>query len=378
MKNLVLPVFLLLASSGMLFASGDSDTGNMSGNTIDQAISYQGDYIVRRSPQDSSIAVVQITSSSENLSKYIIDELPNYIVGNTKEIAVVERQRLDVVENEVTYQLSGDVSDGEVVSIGERIGAKLVVTGSITQTGDTLRLNIKIIDVKTARLVGSNSYDVIIDDKVSALLSDKRQPDVPVTTETQPKRINNDFSSGIYIGYLYSPIAPFGFSIGRLEAGGTGLFVDTEFGFPSFEGYDSISMPTYDDSGRVGERGRYWDEYIFQGRSTYFVWEEIIGLNGSIWSPYFWFSLGAGLHFSVEHRLFQKYDIDLDSFKMMEADDDAEWHAPESPNFKFLMQAGLHFKLKHILFSLKYKYIFDVGSSFDLGIGYVWNISPKK
>jgi TolB-like protein len=187
---------------------------------------------------------VQITSSSENLSKYIIDELPNYIVGNTKEIAVVERQRLDIVENEVAYQLSGDVSDGEVVSIGERIGAKLVVTGSITQTGDTLRLNIKIIDVKTARLVGSNSYDVIIDDKVSALLSDKRQPDVPVITKTQPKRINNDFSSGSYIGYIFSPIAPLGFSIGRLEEGAAGLFVDTEFNFPSFDGYESISMPT--------------------------------------------------------------------------------------------------------------------------------------
>jgi TolB-like protein len=373
MKNLVLPVFLLFVSSEILFASGDSDPGN----TIDQAISYQGDYIVRRSPKDSSIAVVQITSSSENLSKYIVDELPNYIVGNTKEIAVVERHRLDIIENEVIYQLSGNVSDDEVVSIGERIGARLVVTGSITQTGDTLRLNIKIIDVKTAQLVGSNSYDVIIDQKVRALLSDKRQPDVSVTAETQPKRINSDFSNGIYIGYIFSPIAPFGFSIGRLEEGAMGLFLDTEFGFPSFDGYESISMPTYDDSGRVGERGRYSDEYIFQGKSTYFVWEEIIGLNGSIWSPYFWFSIGAGLHFSVEHRLFQKDDTE-DFSKMTDDDDDAEWHAPESPDFKFLMQAGLHFKLKHVLFSLKYKYIFDVGSHFDLGVGYVWNTGPKK
>jgi hypothetical protein len=54
------------------------------------------------------------------------------------------------------------------------------------------------------------------------------------------------------------------------------------------------------------------------------------------------------------------------------------WYAPESPDFKLLVQAGLHFKLKHILFSLKYKYIFDVGSRFDLGVGYVWNISSKN
>jgi hypothetical protein len=67
----VLLDLLLIISSGMLFAEGDAEDvpKNTSGNTIDRAIFYQGDYIVRHSPENSSIAIVQVTSTSENLAK---------------------------------------------------------------------------------------------------------------------------------------------------------------------------------------------------------------------------------------------------------------------------------------------------------------------
>jgi hypothetical protein len=298
--------------------------------------------------------------------KYIIDELPNYIVGNNKEIVLVERQRLDIIENEVAYQLSGDVSDDEVVSIGEKIGAKLVVTGSITQTGDTLRLNIKVIDVKTARLVGSNSYDVIIDNKVRVLLSDKGQPALPVVAETPPKRNNNSFSGGSYIGYVFSPIAPFGFSIGRFETNRVGFYNDMEFSFPAFNGYNSTSS-TYDRRGIVDSDD---EVYVYQDESTSFVWEEILGINGVF---LMWYSLGIGFDYTVEYLLFQMYGTGTTN-----AIGSPEWYKPDSEaeQFDFLLQAGFHFKLSRLLLSLKAKYIFNRGANFDLGIGIIFNI-PK-
>jgi hypothetical protein len=230
----------------------------------------------------------------------------------------------------------------------------------------------KVIDVKTARLVGSNSYDVIIDNKVRALLSDKGQSVLPVAAEAPPKRnnnSNNNFSGGSYIGYVYSPIAPFGFSIGRLEKNKLGFYNDMEFSFPAFNGYNSASS-TYDRHGIVDSDD---DEvYVYQDESTSFVWEEILGINGVFLSPYMWYSLGIGFDYTVEYLLFQMYDKGT-----IKASWGPEWHKPDSKaeQFDFLLQAGFHFKLSYLLLSLKAKYIFNRGANFDLGIGVVFNIA---
>jgi TolB-like protein len=376
----VLFAFLLVISAGMMFAGGGSEGSaeSSSGNTIDQAVSYQSDYILRRSPDNASIAIVQITSSNETLSKYIIDELPNYIVGNKKEIVVVERQRLDIIENEIAFQLSGDVSDTEVVSIGEKIGAKLVVTGAISQIGDSLRLNIKIIDVKTARLIGSNSCDIKIDRKVRALLSDNGKLDVPVASaekqeKPKPKQNNTDFSNGAYIGYIFSPITPYGVSLGRLDEGKWSIYYDTEFSFPSFDGYSS-SSETYDRLGNVTEFAN--EVYIYENKSTNFTWEEIFGINGALYAPFLWFSVGVGFDYTIVYRLLQKYYYTTYGNNSLSRSGDPEWYKPDTDaqNFDMLVQAGLHLKISHLLLSLKYKHIFNRGSSYDLGIGYIFNI----
>jgi TolB-like protein len=381
MKIPVLLAFLLLVSVGMIFAGGNSEDSSesASGSTIDQAISFQGDYILRRSPDNSSIAIVQITSSNETLSKYIIDELPTYIIGNKKEIVIVERQRLDIIENEIAFQLSGDVSDKEVISIGEKIGAQLVVTGAISRIGDSLRLNIKIIDVKTARLIGSNSCDIKIDRKVQALLSDNGKLDMPVTSaekqeKQKPKQNTNDFSSGSYIGYIFSPVTPYGFSLGRLDERSWSVYYDTEFNFPSFDGYSS-SSETYDRSGNVSDYAN--GIYIYENKSTYFSWEEIMGINGSLYAPFLWFSVGIGFDYTMEYRLFQKYYSYYGS-SVLTKSGEPEWYEPDSDaqDFDLLVQAGLHLKLGRLLLSLKYKHIFNRSASYDLGIGYVFNIRP--
>jgi TolB-like protein len=356
---------VLFLSAGMVFTGGKSENAA----TIDDAIAVQGRYVVERSENDVSVAIVQISSPNEKLSQYIVDELPNYIIGNDKGIIVVERQQLELIENEVAYQLSGSVSDDEVISIGNRIGARLVVTGSVSQIGDVLRLNIKIIDVETAGMVGSHSCDITIDKKVKALLSDNGQIDdiAGIDTENQRTLFKDDFSNGFYLGYIYSPTTPLGLSEGWLADERLGFYFDSEIRIPSFDGYESTDA-TYD---RDGVRS-YGKTYLDQNRTTHFVWEEIMGMNGALYAPYLWLSVGIGVNYDAEYRLFKEHTTHYS----WDDDDDngyAEWYEPESGDLDFLLQAGLHVKLKHILLSLKYKHIFNYGSSFDIGIGYVWN-----
>jgi hypothetical protein len=49
--------------------------------------------------------------------------------------------------------MSGDVSDATAVSIGQMLGANIVLTGSISGTGSDRRLSIRALDVRTAQII---------------------------------------------------------------------------------------------------------------------------------------------------------------------------------------------------------------------------------
>jgi hypothetical protein len=54
---------------------------------------------------------------------------------------------------EQRFQLSGEVSDQSAVSIGNLLGANIVITGNISGTGSTQRLTLKALDVRTGQIV---------------------------------------------------------------------------------------------------------------------------------------------------------------------------------------------------------------------------------
>jgi TolB-like protein len=269
MKKLVFAFLLSFLSAYLAFAEKSSVY------TIDEAISRQGNYIIDCSPTNMSIVVVGISSQIKKLSEYVIDEFPNYLINNNKGLVIVDRQRLDVLQKEIDFQLSGEVSDDNIISLGRRIGAELVVTGSINQIGNIFRLNIKIINVETSRVIGSNGCDIKIDSRVNAFFVEKDSlEDIQINTPRQrqkiqkkQKRIGDDFTNGLYLGYIYSPVTPFGISFGYI-ADGFGGYLDTEFNFPYFEGYASDTPYKYDGNGKVD--GFLYD-YVYQGKSTTFI-----------------------------------------------------------------------------------------------------------
>ena len=103
-------------------------------------------------PNSSTIAVLSIYSSDSNASEYIIGEL-EYNLVNSGIFRIVDRRRLDQIRNEQNFQLSGDVDDNSAVSIGNMLGANIVITGEITGSGSNQRLIIKALDVRTAQII---------------------------------------------------------------------------------------------------------------------------------------------------------------------------------------------------------------------------------
>ena len=49
--------------------------------------------------------------------------------------------------------MPGDVDDDSAVSIGQMLGANIVITGDVTGSTSSLWLNLRALDVRTARII---------------------------------------------------------------------------------------------------------------------------------------------------------------------------------------------------------------------------------
>jgi TolB-like protein len=123
---------------------------------IDRAIAKTStdliDDLTARSRINLRIAVLNVASNNSNLSAYVVEELEYQLVSSRK-FTIVDRNALDAIRREQNFQMSGDVSDDSAVSIGQMLGANIVITGSITGAGTNQRLSIRALDVRTAEII---------------------------------------------------------------------------------------------------------------------------------------------------------------------------------------------------------------------------------
>jgi hypothetical protein len=108
-----------------------------------------------RNLKSLKIAIVNIASQDSEQSTFVAGELEHILVQNR--FTIVDRSELDRIRREQNFQLSGEVDDAQVVSIGKFAGAGLVITGSITGSGSMRRLRLRVLDTQTAELKGSAS-----------------------------------------------------------------------------------------------------------------------------------------------------------------------------------------------------------------------------
>jgi hypothetical protein len=128
-------------------------------NLLNTAIKNSFDIILRNIPVNAKIAIVNIASNSKDDSNYILEELTLAFV-NSRKFTVVDRQTLDVIRQEHNFQLSGEVSDETIVSIGNFTGASVVITGVVSGNGEMRRLRLRALDVKTAEVLAMSSEKI--------------------------------------------------------------------------------------------------------------------------------------------------------------------------------------------------------------------------
>lgn len=117
--------------------------------------------------QTKTVAVIDFVPSSEydsdmeGIAKTANDTITTFIVNYGKnEINVVERMQIDKVLKEQGFQQSGFVDIDTAVELGKLVGANYVIVGSVNSTGGfNVRINAKIVDVETAKIIYSEFID---------------------------------------------------------------------------------------------------------------------------------------------------------------------------------------------------------------------------
>ena len=92
-----------------------------------------------------------------------VAELLSIELLNAPEFMLVERAELDQILKEHELNLSGLVAATDAVRVGQLTGAKLLITGSVIDTGTDRYLVAKIISTETSRVLGASAKGKVTD-----------------------------------------------------------------------------------------------------------------------------------------------------------------------------------------------------------------------
>jgi TolB-like protein len=120
--------------------------------TIDAAVQRAAAMMIDDIPADSIVAVMGITAADPYLAAIIVGDL-EYFLWGARRFTLVDRTTLDTIRAETRFQYSGEVDDNKAVDLGKMVGATIVVTGSVNETGSIRRLMTRAMDVQSGIVV---------------------------------------------------------------------------------------------------------------------------------------------------------------------------------------------------------------------------------
>ena len=196
-------------------------------SSSNQSIEQTAEEIRRQLTAQTKIAVLNFSSGWQELSAYVIDEL-NTAIGREGSLTVVNRQQLDLLEQELDFQES-NADDKSAQSKGKLLGAQSVLTGSFTVIGKNMyRFRVRVIAVETGVEQYSNSIEIKNDKVLTALM-----PKATKAAKAPKENTDYNFGARLGIGLLNIPLGlgsmifdqdkSWRFSILYIELGGAAL-----------------------------------------------------------------------------------------------------------------------------------------------------------
>lgn len=168
------------------------------GVTIDNALKQAAEKFSSSLKNKTTVAILGISSSYNELSEYMLGELTTDIV-QLRKLQVVTRANLDVIKKEMNFQLSGEVSDETMQQLGAKTGAQTVISGTFKPLGTLYVLDIQAFDVTTATIQDTYRSNVVSDETLELLTKKK-------IVGTSGKIQANDYTAGERLGIGFQNI----------------------------------------------------------------------------------------------------------------------------------------------------------------------------
>ena len=115
--------------------------------------------IFGKEAESLTIAVVDFANTKKDPKlEYLVKGIPESVItylGKRGEVHIVERSRLESALEEMKLGMSGIVDEQTAVEVGKAVGAAAVMVGSFLQIGDRIRINARLIDVKTSEIIAA-------------------------------------------------------------------------------------------------------------------------------------------------------------------------------------------------------------------------------
>jgi tetratricopeptide (TPR) repeat protein len=176
MKKTLVPLFLALTAlavfSGCLGGPVAADPAGpvpAEGLSLEEGLTQIAREIETALPEGRRVAVVNFESPSARFSDFVLEELQGILVSGRK-LVVTERSQLELLRNELNFQMSGEVSEESALNIGHWLGAQVIVTGSLADLGGAYRCRFNAIDIETAIRQVSTAATLRRDTLVAAML----------------------------------------------------------------------------------------------------------------------------------------------------------------------------------------------------------------
>ena len=161
-KAFAIGVFLLLAHAAVFALE------------IETALAETAAQFSKTLKAGSTIAIIGISSDTEEMSDFMLDELTVNFVKQRK-LKVADRANLAAIKKEMNFQLSGEVGDDSIQQIGAMAGAQTVIRGNMKPLGDTYLLVIHALNVTTAAVEDIYRTRIDVNETVQLLLGGSKR-----------------------------------------------------------------------------------------------------------------------------------------------------------------------------------------------------------
>jgi TolB-like protein len=110
-------------------------------------------------------------AKQSNLGKVVSEMLTTSFV-NSEAFKILERQQLENLVKEFRLSASGIIDTSDAKEIGKLAGADAIVTGSVIQIGDELRLDARIIEVESGIILFAEKSEGTVNIKSIGMMAE--------------------------------------------------------------------------------------------------------------------------------------------------------------------------------------------------------------